>query len=360
MPQHLMKKSAAPKITTKGLCSFCKGEFDKPKMSQHLRNCKQRKAVLATKAEDTTKQKIRLFHIQAEGRYDPQYWMHLEIPADATLDDLDDFLRDTWFEHYEHLSGFRIDNTSYSSEDSRDFPFLGEPDENGKKTEEEEEDEEEEGEIVENYIDGEKLIAAISHLYLDVLPPDVIATLKQEWFLYDLLPFLKEKQKDAYHQTIKLFNEKNYDEARTFFTLDSVYKLAITLVEDRTTNVQLQYVLRPEKKFSYTYDYGTSTYVTLRVVSEREGVVDDDDELVELLALNVAPEIPCSVCGKPATKVIAESYNVPEDAYCDECAKNLHDKDDGDKVEDDVDEYWYEEENQLIDIENTPRVGIIS
>src|SRR5260370_19281758 len=48
--------------------------------------------------------------------------MHLELPANATLADLDDFLRDTWLECCGHLSEFTIKDVSYSSvpEDSWD------------------------------------------------------------------------------------------------------------------------------------------------------------------------------------------------------------------------------------------------
>lgn len=105
-----------------------------------------------------------------------------------------------------------------------------------------------------------------------------------------------------------------------------------------------KYLLKVGQKFYYTYDYGTSTDVTLRVVAEREGVIRDEKEPVELLALNIAPEIPCNVCGKPATKVVAETYDVLENAYCDECVKNLA----GDESE------------RTMKIVNTPRVGIIS
>ncbi|HEY5001550.1 MAG TPA: hypothetical protein VII61_00260 [Ktedonobacteraceae bacterium] len=354
-----MKKSATPEIITKGICSFCKGEFDKPKMSQHLRNCKERKGILARLATDETKQKKRLFHIQAEGRYAPEYWMHLEIPAEATLDDLDNFLRDMWFEHYEHLSGFKIDDTSYSSEEREDFFFLDGLGESSEEITKKESEEKEEGEIVENYIDGEKLLAALPPIYLKILPSDVIATLKQEWFLYDLLPFLKEKQKITYHQVVKLFNEKVIDEARLAYSQNDAYKLMISLVEDRSTTVQLQYILKVEKKFYYTYDYGDSTYLTLRVVSEREGIIRDEEDPVELLALNVAPEIPCIVCGKPATQVVAGSYYVMEHAYCDECVKNLDDKKE-EEEEEEEEEYLFGEEESFVEIENTPRVGIVS
>jgi len=35
-----------------------------------------------------------MFHIVVEGRFLPRYWLHLEAAANATLEDLDDFLRD--------------------------------------------------------------------------------------------------------------------------------------------------------------------------------------------------------------------------------------------------------------------------
>jgi hypothetical protein len=46
--------------------------------------------------------------------------MHLEVPADATLTDLDEFLRETWVECCEHLSAFRIAGVSYVSYDDPD------------------------------------------------------------------------------------------------------------------------------------------------------------------------------------------------------------------------------------------------
>jgi hypothetical protein len=334
-----MKTSAAPKVISKGLCSFCKGEFDKPKMSQHLRNCKERKAILARLAADETKQKTRLFHIQVEGRYAPQYWMHLEMSAQGTLDDLDSFLKDIWFEHYEHLSGFRIDDTSYSSEDGGEFSFLDKSDEGDEETEEDGEEEEE------NFVNGDDILAELPSEYVVLLPPDLIATLKQRWFIYDLLPLLKEKQKIAHKQMRDMLREPEYrrEEVLKVSTLHRTLGWMVDVVEDTSIDVQLQYVLSVGKKFSYTYDYGTSTDLTLRIIAEREGVIGDEKEPVELLALNIAPDIPCVVCGKPAMQIVAGYYNFMEHAYCDECVKNL----DGDDSE------------QVIEIENSPRVGVI-
>jgi hypothetical protein len=42
--------------------------------------------------------------------------MHLEVPATATLRDLDLFLRETWLECCGHLSAFTIDGRSYSAD----------------------------------------------------------------------------------------------------------------------------------------------------------------------------------------------------------------------------------------------------
>ena len=51
-----------------------------------------------------------------KSRYLPEYWMHLEVPADATLGSLDRFLRDTWLECCGHMSEFEIEGTRYPIE----------------------------------------------------------------------------------------------------------------------------------------------------------------------------------------------------------------------------------------------------
>ncbi len=96
-----MAKKAATRETSKGICDFCKGEFDKSKMTQHLKYCKQRIASMET-TKSQEPEKTKLFHLVVEGRDLPMYWMHLEMPADATLAELDGFLRDTWLECCDH------------------------------------------------------------------------------------------------------------------------------------------------------------------------------------------------------------------------------------------------------------------
>src|SRR5437764_11477910 len=79
-----MAKKAATRETSKGICDFCKGEFDKSKMTQHLKYCKQRIASMET-TKSQEQEKTKLFHLVVEGRDLPMYWMHIEMPVDATL-----------------------------------------------------------------------------------------------------------------------------------------------------------------------------------------------------------------------------------------------------------------------------------
>jgi hypothetical protein len=58
---------------------------------------------------------VQLYHLVVSGRYASMYWLHLEAPANTTLEDLDDFLRGTWLECCGHLSAFRLGSRSFSS-----------------------------------------------------------------------------------------------------------------------------------------------------------------------------------------------------------------------------------------------------
>src|SRR5579884_2638613 len=133
-----MPRRAITSVSSTGICNFCQGEFDKRKMTQHLKYCKQRAAAIKEEAAAPTESKTGLFHILVEGRYNPQYWMHLEIPTSEELATLDDFLRAIWLECCDHLSAFRIDGTSYDSE-PEEFVFaeMGEVEEEDEESEEE-------------------------------------------------------------------------------------------------------------------------------------------------------------------------------------------------------------------------------
>ena len=100
------------KVTTSGKCSLCNDTFTKGAMANHLRACRgaHPQALLGKGNERTA----RLFHVTVEGRTRPDYWLHLEAPADATLADLDAFLRGIWLECCGHLSAFAIGRDAYS------------------------------------------------------------------------------------------------------------------------------------------------------------------------------------------------------------------------------------------------------
>ncbi|MBI4785509.1 MAG: hypothetical protein HY782_00460 [Chloroflexi bacterium] len=95
------------KQPSSGKCNLCGETFGKVAMTRHLAKCRLAHA-------PTGKSSKRILHLLVEGKYDPYYWMHIEMPADAKLDRLDDFLRRTWLECCGHLSAFSIRGQRFS------------------------------------------------------------------------------------------------------------------------------------------------------------------------------------------------------------------------------------------------------
>ncbi len=327
-----MATKSTTKETSKGICNFCEGEFDKGKMTQHLKYCKQRTADIAVEAEDSTKQKTKLFHLIVEGRYNPQYWMHLEIPASEPLQTLDSFLRDIWLECCGHLSEFRIGDTSYSSE-PEDFYF------GMTEVEEEEEEEEEEEDGLDGVVNGEELLETFPPQFLNMLPSDLLAKLRKSWPIDDLVAFLKEELNSIPKGGFPRTPEERNDFQSRYLRREMLESL-LEMVEDRSLDAPLGKVLKVGQKFSHEYDFGSTTHLNLRVASEREGVVQDEDDPVEVLARNVPPVILCKVCGKPATKVASGYYDAEENGYCNKCARKSKDVD------------------MMLPVVNSPRVGV--
>ncbi len=104
-------------------------------------------------------------------------------------------------------------------------------------------------------------------------------------------------------------------------------------------DVPLWKVLRPGIQFGHEYDFGSTTRLALRVLSDREGWVGR--EYVMLMARNDPPVIRCAVCGGLATKVCSACVHREERWFCDECASK-HGC----------------EENCFLPIVNSPRVGV--
>jgi len=102
-----MAKRSKVAVTSVGKCSLCNGTFSKDAMTKHLAACLQT-AIPKGRSGKKEPRKAKMFHILAEGRYQPEYWLHLEVPATATLTHLDQFLRQIWLECCGHMSAFSI------------------------------------------------------------------------------------------------------------------------------------------------------------------------------------------------------------------------------------------------------------
>jgi hypothetical protein len=225
---------------SQGKCNLCGETISKTNMTRHIATC--RKSHALKKREGRGKlRKADLFHLVVEGTHRPEYWLHLEVPADATLQDLDQFLRDIWLECCGHLSAFTIGGTQY------EFNTGG----------------------------------------VDAMWP-------------------------------MLFGRGS---------------------PPKSMRAPLGSVLRRSLKFHHEYDFGTTTTLTLKVVSEYEGQAKGKS--VQVLARNAAPPIVCEQCAKPATLVCAQCIYDGEGWVCDECAPDHKCG-----------------EEMLLPVVNSPRVGM--
>lgn len=100
-------KKPAKQNSQMGECFLCQAHLSKSKILPHLKTC------LANDPPPSRKP-IQWLHIEIEGLYLPDYWLHVAIPARWELVDLDRFLRDIWLECCGHLSAFTIDGVCYS------------------------------------------------------------------------------------------------------------------------------------------------------------------------------------------------------------------------------------------------------
>jgi hypothetical protein len=248
-------------ITTMGVfidgrCNICAGEFDKKAIADHLKVCLQRRDVEEAEAG------VQLLQLLVEGRYLPMYWLYLEVPATATLKELDAFLRRTWLECCDHLSSFTIKRVYYSS-------------------------------------DGEEGI------YSEVTEP------LENLYIHSEVtePFVDVQTRPA--------EEDGDDPALA----DLLKRIATPLdldFQEHSMEVALASALRLGRSCVYEYDFNSPTKLTLRVVGEREGAPPRGG--IEVLARNKPPRIPCSCCKKPATRIFAGSFYIEDAAFCDECA----------------------------------------
>jgi hypothetical protein len=88
---------------TAAKCRLCDRMLGKRQMTNHLKACWEQHTIAVL-----GKATPRWFHLVAEARHAPDYWMHLQAPANCTFDDLDRLLRGIWLECCDHLSAFEF------------------------------------------------------------------------------------------------------------------------------------------------------------------------------------------------------------------------------------------------------------
>lgn len=88
---------------SKGRCFLCKKDLGIGAMNTHLK-----KEHLSVASGDTP-----YYLLKVESYYSKDYWFYAHVKAEATLQDLDIFLRAIWLECCGHLSAFHIGEQDY-------------------------------------------------------------------------------------------------------------------------------------------------------------------------------------------------------------------------------------------------------
>lgn len=94
-----------------GRCLLCNQTVEHRAVTKHLAQCLE-KNTQQQKPQAPEKEKIFLIKITA-GK---EFWLYIEMNGSATLETLDDFLRETWLECCGHLSEFIINGNGFSSD----------------------------------------------------------------------------------------------------------------------------------------------------------------------------------------------------------------------------------------------------
>jgi len=113
----------------------------------------------------------------------------------------------------------------------------------------------------------------------------------------------------------------------------------MTEYDEKSMGRKLGDILGQDIKFFHEYDFGTTTALALRVVSEGEAEIKN--KTIQLLVRNEPPSITCNNCNNIATHICAECIYSGEGWLCDKCA---HEHDCG--------------EDMLLPVVNSPRVGM--
>ena len=107
----------------------------------------------------------------------------------------------------------------------------------------------------------------------------------------------------------------------------------------RSMRVPLEKIFSPRMRFYYEYDFGSTTALTLKVVSEQ--AVGKAGKSIQILARNNPPKITCDLCKGTATQICCECIDTGEGWLCDKCAKKHKCS-----------------EEMFLPVVNSPRVGV--
>jgi hypothetical protein len=88
---------------SRGACAYCGREMTRGGMARHLAGCAARLKAAAEAKAGTAGIHV---HLQVRDRFGGDYWLNLEVDAEATLKQLDGYLRAIWLECCGHLSQF--------------------------------------------------------------------------------------------------------------------------------------------------------------------------------------------------------------------------------------------------------------
>ena len=105
-------------IEDKGICRSCLKTFSGRGMQRHILSCKEKQR---KDAEQSSKGKNQKKYYCLKIRSFKPFWLYLEIDTNATLKELDKFLRNIWLECCGHLSEFDINGTKYISQKIESF-----------------------------------------------------------------------------------------------------------------------------------------------------------------------------------------------------------------------------------------------
>lgn len=100
-------------------CILCDTFHDRPTLDSHLARC------VTDRTVSSKKKPMNVFHVEISGdslATGAAYWLHVLARADATLLDLDAFLRKSWLEPCcGHLSAFTADSVRFEAYPEGDF-----------------------------------------------------------------------------------------------------------------------------------------------------------------------------------------------------------------------------------------------